>query len=995
MGFILQVKDNGNMKLRLLLFLNITIALSAACDLLSLPDSGPSTPVPIPTLANELPTLTPVVVPTDTPTPTPVPPTPTLDPNLPDWTILIYMAADNSLDQAAIFNLNQMEAANLGDNIQVVVQLDRAAGREWSDTRRYRIIPDDDATTFTSEPLDVIGELNMGDPSVLADFIDWGLASYPAKRHALVVWDHGVGWSGIADDDTDGDQLTLDELERGLAAGIVNQIHPQKERFVFDMIGFDACLMGQLDVFQSLAPYAIAAAASEELTPAAGWPYTAWLNQLSLNSDGGGKTAARLATETFIDYYSTEAPSDFVTMAAIDLEQIGQVVDSLNTLTTKLSEDINLAASLIAPARAGTEIYARAYGLDAEQYGAVDLHHFATILGDQSPDPTVAELAQSVAAAVDSAVIISDRGRGLPHSAGISLYFPSNSTVANNSYANESALPSWEGFLNRYHAANLDTFAPPEIQIFQEPIVGDPEADPPISENRPLWLGFQVSGLGISGVNLLVGQSEIDDESGDVRTKLLELDPLIPEPIRLADGSALYDWQDGLHEDFYIWHTRVTWLQDDAGNGQYVILWPSSNDGSGQRSARGILRSATTGEEVEASLVFDTQSRQSIQAWAFTAERTPYEISAQPGDRFTPYDWYLSADGSMLERELGKPFTLNGAAQLTYQWLPVPDGVYQVGFEAENSAGEKNRTLIEVPVRQTGSLARSFLDPYTGFQFNYPNNWYRPRWEGELLFTTDQTGDTALQVTIFDQTAGFTAEQLQAQALSTFGTVDILYQDRLSIAGVAAISTAYGYTDQNEVEHTGIFYTFISGENGYLIDIDGPRESETSTLEIANQIAQTWAFRPVGSGLFPGRWPTVDLDRISVPNPDDFQQRESGGWQRFQAGFDSRIFMALRTEADPGRTVEESLNLWAGLAADGVNNYSETPSFRIAVRNRIWARRDFSYVGSAGQEIWGFIMVAETENSEQIVAWAEAPAANYNQMEQNVFAIMLTELEQR
>ena len=984
------------MKLRFLPFLIITIILSAACDLFPPTDPDPSDPLPIPTLADELPTLTPVVVPTSTPSPTPVPPTPTLDPDLPDWTVLIYMAADNSLDQAAIFNLNQMEAADLGENIQVIVQLDRAAGRAWSDTRRYRIFPDDDPSNFTSEPIEIIGELNMGDPSVLADFIDWGLTSYPAKRHALVVWDHGVGWSGIADDDTDKDQLTLDELERGLAAGLVNKTHPQKEQFVFDMIGFDACLMGQLDVFQTLVPYAVAAAASEELTPAAGWPYTAWLTQLSLNSDGGGKTAARLATETFIDYYSTEAPSEFVTMAAIDLEQVAPVVESLDNLTSELSKDINLAASLIAPARAGTEIYARAYGLDAEQYGAVDLHHFATILGDQSADPAVAELAQSVATAVTSAVIISDRGRGLPHSAGISLYFPSNSSVSNGSYANESALPSWQTFLNRYHAANLDTFAPPEIKIFEEPIVGDPEAVQPISENRPLWLGFQISGLGISGVSLLVGQSEVDDESGDVRKKLLELDPLIPEPIRLADGSALYNWQDGLHEDFYIWHTRVTWLQDDSGNGQFVILWPSSSDGTGQRSARGILRSATTGEEVEASLVFDTEARQSIQAWAFTADGTPYEISAQPGDRFTPYDWYLSTDGSTLERELGLPLILNGAAQLSYQWLPVPDGIYQVGFEAENSAGEKNRSLIEVPVRQTGNLARSFLDPYTGFQFDYPNDWYRPNWTGELLFSTDQTGDTALQVTIFDRSAGFTVEQLQAQALSTFGTVDILYQDRLSIAGVAAISTAYGYTDQNNVEHTGIFYTFISGENGYLIDVDGPRESETVTLEVANQIAQTWAFRPVGSGLFPGRWPTVDLDRISVPNPEDFQQRESGGWQRFQAGFDSRIFMALRTETGADRTVEESLSFWAGLAADGVNNYAESPSFRIAVRNRIWARRDFSYVGSAGQEIWGFIMVTETnESGEQVIAWAEAPAANYNQMEQNVFAIMLTELEQR
>ncbi|MEM7347813.1 MAG: clostripain-related cysteine peptidase, partial [Chloroflexota bacterium] len=421
------------------------VLLFSACDSFpsfsnSDPDLNPANPAEIPTLASQVATLTPVVLPTATPTPTEIPPTPTLDPSLPDWTVLVYMAADNSLDRAAIFNLNQMEAANLGSDVQVIVQLDRAAGSSWSDTRRYKIVPDDDINTFTTEPIEIIGELNMGDPSVLADFIDWGLTNYPAKRHALIMWDHGVGWSGIADDDTNNDQLTLDELERGLAAGLVNQVHPQKDAFQFDMIGFDACLMGQLDVYQALVPYASAAAASEELTPAAGWPYTNWLNELQKNSDGGGQTAARLATETFIDYYTNEAPADFVTMSAINLEEVSTVTSSLNNLTNLLSEDINLASSLIAPARAGTEIYAKAYGLDAEQYGAIDLHHFATILGDQSPDPAIATLASEVAEAVDQAVIANKRGRGLPHAAGISLYFPSNSGVANPSYANESAL---------------------------------------------------------------------------------------------------------------------------------------------------------------------------------------------------------------------------------------------------------------------------------------------------------------------------------------------------------------------------------------------------------------------------------------------------------------------------------------------------------------------------------------------------------------------------
>ena len=41
-------------------------------------------------------------------------------------------------------------------------------------------------------------------------------------------------------------------------------------------------------------------------------------------------------------------------------------------------------------------------------------------------------------------------------------------------------------------------------------------------------------------------------------------------------------------------------------------------------------------------------------------------------------------------------------------------------------------------------------------------------------------------------------------------------------------------------------------------------------------------------------------------------------------------------------------------------------------------------------------MVSELdENGEQIMAWAEAPAASYNRLDQNVFVVMLTQLENR
>lgn len=53
---------------------------------------------------------------------------PDAGPALPAWTVLVYMAADNNLEKYAIDDLNEMLAAKISDDVQLVVQIDRASG---------------------------------------------------------------------------------------------------------------------------------------------------------------------------------------------------------------------------------------------------------------------------------------------------------------------------------------------------------------------------------------------------------------------------------------------------------------------------------------------------------------------------------------------------------------------------------------------------------------------------------------------------------------------------------------------------------------------------------------------------------------------------------------------------------------------------------------------------------------------------------------------------
>lgn len=142
-----------------------------------------------------------------------------------DWTLMVYMAADNELEAQALADLREMFAAQLPDKVNVVVMVDRAAGYDGSDgnwTGAYQgllkqgMTVADVATQWTS-----LGEVNTGSETTLQSFISSvkSNAAYAANHYGLVVWGPGGGTSGTAWDHSAGlDNLSLAEL-RGAMTG--------------------------------------------------------------------------------------------------------------------------------------------------------------------------------------------------------------------------------------------------------------------------------------------------------------------------------------------------------------------------------------------------------------------------------------------------------------------------------------------------------------------------------------------------------------------------------------------------------------------------------------------------------------------------------------------------------------------------------------------------------------------------------------------------------
>ena len=351
------------------------------------------------------------------------------------WTLLIYQDADNNLEKPAMVNLNEMLRAEIGPEAPILVLCDRSPLSEPQDEYTDEAVGGlkdwSGAKLLAAQKGKLIeienwGDVNMADPKTLKRFLDAAVKVAPAEHYGLIISDHGDGWSELCVDETHHDDaLTL----RGLRGALEEFAAKQGK---LDLVGLDACLMGNFETAQALAPVAHVLVASEEFEPAHGWNYTALLNALHKNPALTGPELGKIAAESYYQYYAAadgggRGASSAITMSAISLDRL----DPLQKALTALG-DVGQKV-LHARPRAGWVRLARARA-DSEEYGSEggrgrggeemhDLQHIARIM--QTPDePELSAAAKTVEDAAKAVIIYNAHGADRPHSTGLSIYFP-------------------------------------------------------------------------------------------------------------------------------------------------------------------------------------------------------------------------------------------------------------------------------------------------------------------------------------------------------------------------------------------------------------------------------------------------------------------------------------------------------------------------------------------------------------------------------------------
>ncbi len=389
-----------------------------------------------------------------------------------EWTVGVYMCADNGMSDQSYRDIEEMCAVGSTGEVNIVVQVDRPARDSAPGCRRLLVRPG--GTRLLAD----LGPVDMADPATLGGFGRFLKRNYPARNCLLVLWDHGTGWgegygpeggrgqnaecrmqnagwslppgprSPVPDPRSPSDAIFIDESHRHMMGVAGGELAAALAAFESgwgarpEVLGFDACLMGMVEVAGECIGRAGLAVAAEGLVPFGGWPYTEVLGCLTARPTTTPEAFAAALCSAYVAAY----PQDTVEMAAVDLDALDRLMPMLAAAVESRGAD-----SAMRSARARAQTFsaggARPPCAADEQ---VDLVHLWELAGGQGP--LVEALSGAVVARVSSGAWLSD-------ARGLACWFPSrylSLKSLHESYARLSFADrvGWTAMLNRFFGSD-------------------------------------------------------------------------------------------------------------------------------------------------------------------------------------------------------------------------------------------------------------------------------------------------------------------------------------------------------------------------------------------------------------------------------------------------------------------------------------------------------------------------------------------------------------
>lgn len=246
------------------------------------------------------------------------------------WTVLVYIAADNSLSSFAPLDLAEMQKVGSNANVNVLAYYSsKLPGKQKNSAKLF--INKGSITTLST-----IANVDSGSEKAFQDAISWACTDYPSDKLMIIMWDHGYGTlnpgrsiglhKGICWDDTTGSYLTDRDCVQAFKYISSQFLKGNK----VDIVACDACLMASVEVAYTLRAYVNYFVSSEETIPGNGFQYANVLTPFK-TANPSSLDLAKSLVKSYDDCYKSSGES--YTLSTLDLNKLEPLITSLNNIS--------------------------------------------------------------------------------------------------------------------------------------------------------------------------------------------------------------------------------------------------------------------------------------------------------------------------------------------------------------------------------------------------------------------------------------------------------------------------------------------------------------------------------------------------------------------------------------------------------------------------------------------------------------------------------------
>ncbi len=333
-----------------------------------------------------------------------------------EWLVMVFINGVNDLGILGFANksINDMEKVGSTDQVAVVVEYG-ILGQDGSGSRNLQfqrgsktiyVTKDNDPSRITSVPFYSSNDADMGSTSNLVRFVKRAVRNYPAKKTAVIIWNHGAGRLGIAFDDISQNHMEVDQLGKALAQ--VDQALGRK----IDVFATDACLMQMGEVAYELKDTAKVIVGSEETIPGDSYPYDTILGPLTASPGMEAEELGSVMVQAYGDHYGAD-----VTLSAIRAVALPGFLSRINNWVNAVRNDPKAFA-----AAASEDVVDSTYHFAMEDNK--DLYDYiGNVNAKLTASPAAKKAGSDLRTYIAKGLVIKDTGI-IPNAHGLAIYIP-------------------------------------------------------------------------------------------------------------------------------------------------------------------------------------------------------------------------------------------------------------------------------------------------------------------------------------------------------------------------------------------------------------------------------------------------------------------------------------------------------------------------------------------------------------------------------------------